>query len=90
MGLARADSSAMNKIKGMMGSMGFDPMALLGGAMNMGSLTDLLKQGMDYSVDAYWIGASIISCMTFILVIVTFIGEAVREAYDPKKHTYYE
>jgi len=28
--------------------------------------------------------------MTVILVMVTFIGEAVREAFDPKKHTTYE
>jgi microcin C transport system permease protein len=51
---------------------------------------NLLKQGQDYLQDAYWIGGSIIVAMTLILILVTFIGEAVREAYDPKKHTYYE
>ena len=24
-----------------------------------------------------------------LLVLVTFVGEAVREAFDPKKYTYY-
>jgi microcin C transport system permease protein len=24
-----------------------------------------------------------------LLVIITFVGEAVREAFDPKKFTYY-
>ncbi|MCM8535092.1 MAG: ABC transporter permease subunit [Lentisphaeraceae bacterium] len=82
----------------------FAPFALAGGITGLTALDflgfgisaenpswgDLLKQGMDYLDDAYWIGASIISAMTLILVLVTFIGEAVREAFDPKKHTYYE
>ena len=51
---------------------------------------DLIKQGLEYLDDAYWIGASVILCMTLILTLVTFVGEAVREAYDPKKHTFYE
>ena len=51
---------------------------------------NLLKQGQDYLQDAYWIGGSILVAMTLILVLVTFIGEAIREAYDPKKHTFYE
>jgi ABC-type microcin C transport system permease subunit YejE len=25
-----------------------------------------------------------------LLVLITFIGEAVREAFDPKKHSYYQ
>ncbi|MCM8542959.1 MAG: ABC transporter permease subunit [Lentisphaeraceae bacterium] len=51
---------------------------------------DLIKQGLEYMDDAYWIGSSVIICMTLILTLVTFVGEAVREAYDPKKHTFYE
>jgi len=34
--------------------------------------------------------SSVIVAMTIILVMVTFIGEAIREAFDPKKHTTYE
>ena len=41
-------------------------------------------------VSTVWIGASVIICMTVILTLVTFVGEAIREAYDPKKYTYYE
>jgi microcin C transport system permease protein len=28
--------------------------------------------------------------MAFVLVLATFVGEAVREAFDPKKFTTYE
>lgn len=51
---------------------------------------DLLSQAREYLLDAYWIGGSVVVMMVIILSLVTFIGEAVREAYDPKKHTYYE
>jgi microcin C transport system permease protein len=39
---------------------------------------------------AWWLGASVILAMVITLVAVTFIGEAVREAFDPKMHTVYE
>jgi microcin C transport system permease protein len=32
----------------------------------------------------------VIAAMTITLITVTFIGEAVREAFDPKLHTIYE
>jgi microcin C transport system permease protein len=32
----------------------------------------------------------VISAMVVTLVAVTFVGEAVREAFDPKMHTVYE
>lgn len=36
-----------------------------------------------------WIVSSAFTAMTFVLVLVTFVGEAVREAFDPKKFTTY-
>ena len=33
---------------------------------------------------------SVIAAMIITLVTVTFVGEAVREAFDPKLHTTYE
>lgn len=36
-----------------------------------------------------WIVSSGFGMMTFVLVLVTFVGEAVREAFDPKKFTTY-
>ena len=50
---------------------------------------ELLQQGWT-NLDAWWISGSVIAAMTLTLVTVTFIGEAVREAFDPKLHTIYE
>ncbi len=36
-----------------------------------------------------WIVSSAFVAMTTVLVLVTFVGEAVREAFDPKKFTTY-
>ena len=37
-----------------------------------------------------WIVSSAFFAMTTVLVLVTFVGEAVREAFDPKKFTTYK
>ncbi|MCB1279382.1 ABC transporter permease subunit [Prosthecobacter sp.] len=37
-----------------------------------------------------WIVSSAFFAMTMVLVLVTFVGEAVREAFDPKKFTTYK
>ncbi len=50
---------------------------------------ELLKQGWA-DLDSWWIATSVIGAMVITLMIVTFIGEAVREAFDPKLHTTYE
>jgi len=50
---------------------------------------ELLQQGTD-RLDAQWIVVSVVTAMVLILTMVTFVGEAVREAFDPKKHTIYE
>jgi microcin C transport system permease protein len=50
---------------------------------------ELLQQGWT-NLEAWWISGSVIAAMTITLITVTFIGEAVREAFDPKLHTTYE
>jgi microcin C transport system permease protein len=50
---------------------------------------ELLHQGCA-NPDAWWISGSVILAMIITLTAVTFIGEAVREAFDPKMHTTYE
>jgi len=50
---------------------------------------ELLQQGWS-NLDAWWIAASVIAIMVITLTTVIFIGEAVREAFDPKMHTTYE
>jgi microcin C transport system permease protein len=50
---------------------------------------ELLRQGTD-NLHAPWIVGSVVVAMVIILIMVTFVGEAVREAFDPKKHSVYE
>lgn len=50
---------------------------------------ELLNQGMG-NLDATWIVGSVVTSMVLILTMVTFIGEAIREAFDPKRFTVYE
>ena len=49
----------------------------------------MLKQGVA-NLHAPWIVLSAFAAMVTVLTLVTFIGEAVREAFDPKKFTTYE
>lgn len=50
---------------------------------------ELLKQGVATFKDAPWILASVVTAISFILVTIAFIGEGLREAFDPKKYTVY-
>lgn len=51
---------------------------------------ELLKQGVAYAVTAQWIVASAFGALSITLILVTFVGEAIREAFDPKKFTTYQ
>lgn len=50
----------------------------------------LLAEASEYNIAAPWIGISVITSLIVILTMVTFIGEAVRESFDPKLYTTYE
>lgn len=47
---------------------------------------ELLRQGTS-NLNAPWIVASAFGALMIVLVLVTFIGEAVREAFDPKEYS---
>ena len=49
---------------------------------------ELLQQGKS-NLDSPWIVTSVVSAIVLVLVMVTFIGEAIRAAFDPKKFTRY-
>ncbi len=49
---------------------------------------ELLRQGTS-NLQSPWIVASAFSALVIVLVLVTFVGEAIREAFDPKKFTIY-
>jgi microcin C transport system permease protein len=53
------------------------------------SLGELLKQGTANLRTAPWIIIAAFSTLILLLTLITFIGEALREAFDPKKFTAY-
>jgi microcin C transport system permease protein len=50
---------------------------------------ELLDQGTA-NLNAPWIVSSVFFALVIVLSLVTFIGEAIREAFDPKKFTIYQ
>lgn len=49
----------------------------------------LFDDGLNH-LSAVWITFSMFAIMVIILLLVTFVGEALREAFDPKKFTTYQ
>ena len=49
----------------------------------------LLNDGLA-KLSSPWVVSSAFFSLVTLLVLVTFVGEAVREAVDPRRHTYYE
>jgi microcin C transport system permease protein len=54
----------------------------------MPSWGELLKQGTA-NLDAPWIVTSAFTALSLVLILITFVGEAIREAFDPKKFMIY-
>ena len=54
------------------------------------SLGELLKQGTANLRTAPWIVTSAFGTLVVLLTLVSFIGEAIRESFDPKKFTVYK
>jgi microcin C transport system permease protein len=50
---------------------------------------DMLHEGVNAATTAPWIVVASFSAITIVLLLVAFVGEAVREAFDPKKFTTY-
>lgn len=48
----------------------------------------LLNDGLA-NLSAPWLVSATFVVLVAVLVLITFVGEAVREAFDPKKFTYY-
>ncbi|MEG0143741.1 MAG: ABC transporter permease subunit [Akkermansia sp.] len=49
----------------------------------------LLNDGLSY-LSSPWVVTAAFTALVCVLLLVTFIGEAVREAFDPKKFTIYQ
>ena len=50
---------------------------------------ELLAQGTE-NLRSPWIVTSVVAAMTLVLLMVAYIGEAIREAFDPKKFAFYD
>jgi microcin C transport system permease protein len=48
------------------------------------SLGEMLKQGKD-NIQAPWLGMTAFLTVAIMLSLLIFIGEAVRDAFDPRK-----
>ena len=49
----------------------------------------LIQQGTEYKESA-WIISSVVIAMTVVIYLINSIGEAIREAFDPKEISHYE
>lgn len=49
----------------------------------------LLNDGLG-KLSSPWVLSAAFAALVFTLLLVSFIGEAVREAFDPRKHSYYK
>ena len=56
----------------------------LGLAPGSPSLGELLAQGKN-NLHAPWLGITAFLSLAIMLTLLTFIGEAVRDAFDPRK-----
>lgn len=50
---------------------------------------EMLKQGTE-NHETLWILGTVFTSLCTVLILVTFIGEAIREAFDPKKFVVYK
>ena len=81
----------------------FIPFSISGGILSLSALDflgyglpiptpswgELISQGTE-NLQSRWIILSVFFALVFILCLVNLCGEALREAFDPKKETYYE
>ncbi len=49
----------------------------------------LLNDGLS-KLSSPWVVSAAFTALVFTLLLIIFIGEAVREAFDPRRHSYYE
>ena len=67
------------------GILGLAALEFLGlGPPNLPSLGDLLRQGKE-NLDAWWISVPTFLVLVLTLLLLTFIGDALRDAFDTRK-----
>jgi len=67
------------------GILGLASLEFLGlGPPNLPSLGDLLRQGKE-NLDAWWISVPTFLVLVLTLLLLTFIGDGLRDAFDTRK-----
>jgi microcin C transport system permease protein len=51
---------------------------------------ELIGQGISAYQTGPWIIISVVAALTLVLVLIAFVGEGLRDAFDPRKYTVYE
>jgi microcin C transport system permease protein len=51
---------------------------------------ELIGQGISVYQSAPWIILSVTTALTLVLVLIAFVGEGLRDAFDPKRYTFYQ
>ncbi len=51
---------------------------------------ELIGQGISVYQTAPWIILSVTAALTLVLVLIAFVGEGLRDAFDPKRYTFYQ
>ena len=51
----------------------------------MDAAAELLKQGKEAATNAPWLGITAFVVLALMLSLLVFVGEAVRDAFDPRK-----
>jgi microcin C transport system permease protein len=46
---------------------------------------EMIQQGLQ-NLNAPWVATSAVTALFLTLMLATFVGEGVREAFDPKSH----
>ncbi|MCC7427451.1 MAG: ABC transporter permease [Alphaproteobacteria bacterium] len=68
----------------MVATLTFLPFILSGSVTVLASLGELVQQGKN-NLTAPWLGLSAFVVLSIVLVLLIFVGEAVRDAFDPRK-----
>jgi microcin C transport system permease protein len=51
---------------------------------------ELIGQGISVYQSAPWLILSVTAALTLVLVLIAFVGEGLRDAFDPKRFTFFQ
>jgi microcin C transport system permease protein len=51
---------------------------------------ELIGPGISVYQSAPWIILAVTGALTLVLVLIAFVGEGLRDAFDPKRYAFYQ